>query len=158
MSIDRLISRLMTVYGEPKTDDPTGFLMEYQKALGGYPDEILDRTGDVVIRTIGPFWPKPAESVKIAAEIANEIWRNSARAAEERKQFETVQKAPASPDARARVQQIVDNYMTNTESQEAAIPMTTDVARDAFETMQRGSQNQYMHKNPPPRRRIGVVR
>ena len=149
MSIDRFIRRMMTVYGEPRTDDPAGFLMEYQKALGGYSDHILERAGDEVIRTIGPFWPKPAEAVKIARNVADSVWRDSNRAAEERKQFEAVQAAPNSPEARARVQQIMDEYTQNIEKQEAeSKAMKTDVSRPAFEAMQRNSKNQYLHRKP----------
>lgn len=149
MSVDRFIRRMMTVYGEPRTDDPAGFLMEYQKALGGYSDEILERAGDEVIRTIGPFWPKPAEAVKIARNVADRIWQASARATEERKQFEMVQAAPNAPEARARVQQIMDDYLQNIERKEAeSKAMKVDVSRPAFEAMQRNSPNKYLHAKP----------
>lgn len=147
MSMPEFIRRLMAVYGEPRTEDPAGFILEYQKALGGYSDEILAKTADQIIREVGPFWPRPAEAVRIARTIADRIWASSSRQLEERKQIEAVQLAPLTPEARARAQEIMDAYLGKSQPKDCD-PQSRklDVSKTTFEAMQRHSRNQYLHR------------
>jgi hypothetical protein len=72
MSVDNLLSRLMTVYGDPKTDDLEGFIREYRRALAGYSDKVLDKATDKIIDS-SLFWPRPAEVKAIAYGVAASI-------------------------------------------------------------------------------------
>lgn len=71
---DKLIARLMTVYGEPRTDDPDAFLAEYRKALAGYSAEVLAKAGDEIIKG-AVYWPRPAEAIATARRVAAELER-----------------------------------------------------------------------------------
>ena len=64
----RIIQRLMGVFGEPKTIDPQLFLTEFAAAIDGWDSHILEQTGKEVIRRC-KYWPRPAEVIEIAEEM-----------------------------------------------------------------------------------------
>lgn len=68
-----IIGRLLTLYGEPKTENVEGYLTEYAERLKGYSDTELEAAADDLIgRQMFRSWPTIAECVKAcdAARIA----------------------------------------------------------------------------------------
>jgi hypothetical protein len=62
---DLMLSRFLTLYGEPKTDNLEAFFDEYERALRGMARDILSAAADRVIKaTDGRWWPTPGECVK----------------------------------------------------------------------------------------------
>jgi hypothetical protein len=57
-----LVKRLAIIFGEPKTEDPEGFLAEYASATKGTEKDILNAAADVIIKQ-RKFrnWPTVAE-------------------------------------------------------------------------------------------------
>jgi len=70
-SSDGLISRLTNVYGEPRSDDPVGYLRELRAALAGWDEHTLNTAASRLIK-VAKFWPRPAEIIEIAEQIAAE--------------------------------------------------------------------------------------
>lgn len=69
-----MIDRFLTVYGRPKSDNPSGFIDEYAKALSGFSAVILDKAASRIMSTHEyPTWPALGECVKICREIAWEL-------------------------------------------------------------------------------------
>jgi hypothetical protein len=59
-----LLTRLGIVYGQPDSGDPVSYLAEIAKMLVKYPPHVLERAGDLIIRTHrGRSFPKPSEIV-----------------------------------------------------------------------------------------------
>lgn len=76
MSAEKVISRLSTVFGEPKTENPEDYIDEFLRAMAGYDAQVLMDACDEVIRT-ATFFPRPGEllaivSRKLAARAARE--------------------------------------------------------------------------------------
>ena len=72
-----IIERLITVYGEPKTDNPDLFIAEYAKALRGFDQRVLEFAADNIFRThTYPTWPTLGEIVRTANEVAAELYDN----------------------------------------------------------------------------------
>lgn len=66
-----LLSRFLTLYGEPKTDNVEAFFGEYEKALSGTAPDVLQGAADLVIREQEfRSWPTPGECVKACNKIA----------------------------------------------------------------------------------------
>lgn len=69
-----LLDRFLTLYGEPKTDNPALFVSEYRRALKGYDSAVLDRAGDIVVKAHRyPTWPTLGEVIATANRVAEEI-------------------------------------------------------------------------------------
>jgi len=62
VSSNPLVKRLAILFGEPKTEDPVGFLAEYANAFRGTPRDVLDVAADVIIKQRKfRAWPTVAE-------------------------------------------------------------------------------------------------
>lgn len=138
---ERLIARLMTVYGEPKTNDPGLYIEEFDKAVQGWSAEILDQAGDEVIRKC-TFWPRPAEIIERCESIA------AAREARKpRREVPEINWPPPTPEQRERSREIMRRATAvmrghMTPEQVHALP---SVDRVAFEKLQRESPNTHLH-------------
>lgn len=75
MSADRVIARLMAVFGEPKTPDPDLYVEEFRKALVGYEGHILDKAVDRWMKRDTAFWPRPGELLAEARSVAAPVRR-----------------------------------------------------------------------------------
>ena len=70
--MDKVIRRLIVVYGEPKDVEPKELFAEFFKALGSYRGDILSKAADLVIRERAfPGWPTVGEVVKACREVAD---------------------------------------------------------------------------------------
>jgi hypothetical protein len=59
-----LLSRLAIVYGPPESADPAAYLAEIAKMIAKYPPNILEKAGDLILRTHrGKSFPKPNDIV-----------------------------------------------------------------------------------------------
>lgn len=68
---DRIVSRFVTMYGDPKTDNLEAYFDEYAKALHGFSSEVLELAGDRILRNHAyRSWPTIGECVKICREAA----------------------------------------------------------------------------------------
>lgn len=92
---EQLIGRFMAMFGEPKTPDPDGFLVEYARAIDGTDADALRRAGDILIRK-STFWPKPSEVLDLVGEILAERDRKLAREEERKGKSLPVQMREAS--------------------------------------------------------------
>lgn len=140
---DRVVMRLTTMFGQPRTEDPEVYVVEFAKAIRGYDSEALEKACDEVIQS-STFWPKPVEIIQRAAQIAS--WRARLNA-----------KPPASDplpparseDEKARVRAMVAEFNRSiarmTAPMEAA-KLPDSVSRGDFEHMQRTSPNAALHR------------
>lgn len=137
----RIVSRLLTMFGEPKTDDPIAYMNEFERAVAGYSAEVLERAGNETIKR-SKFWPRPSEIVERADRIAAEI------AAEQRRRNPPPvepELPPPTPEQVARAKAIVaaaKAAMTAEQDKPRQLPR---VNREAFEAMQRTSPNRHLH-------------
>lgn len=140
---DRLIARLLGVYGEPKTPDPEMFIAEFGKAIEGWSIRVLDKVGDQLIRDC-QFWPKPAEVIEKAKAIAADMDRDgrapryrfpSKMGPYDEKTLETWRKAKIWRDS------IPDDYWDR-KTVRAPVPHPN---RKAFTDLQAKSPNTHLH-------------
>ena len=68
MNAAKTIQRLLTMFGEPKTDSPEMYLEEFAKAISGFPDSVLDKACDMAIQEC-TFFPRPAEIIQRAYRV-----------------------------------------------------------------------------------------
>lgn len=69
----KMLSRFITVYGEPKTDDPVAFLEEYARAIDGFDSVIIEEAATRVMRTHEyPTWPTLGEIIGACRMVAYE--------------------------------------------------------------------------------------
>lgn len=48
---NKLVSRMCIMFGAPETDDPQAWFAEMDRLLKGYREDILDKAGDLILRT-----------------------------------------------------------------------------------------------------------
>jgi hypothetical protein len=71
---DLMLSRFITIYGDPKTDNAEAFLDEFASALEGFSPEIVSKAANKILRTHEyPTWPSLGECVKSCREVAWEL-------------------------------------------------------------------------------------
>lgn len=140
----RLIGRLTAVFGEPRSSNRDLFLAEFERAIAGYADDVLDRAGSEVIAN-STFWPKPAEIREAARRIAAAM--SAARLPRNEPEPE-----PPTPESVARCKALVAELKRSVSERAVPPPATPRpfvVSRDAFRAMQIWSENDHLHK---PRR------
>lgn len=136
--VERLIERLTIVFGEPRTPNPVLYIEEIAKAVKPYSAEILEQAGDEVIRG-NTFWPKPGEIVEKAEGIA-------ARIASRNRKPEVREEWPEPTDEqRRRATELVERAKHAMASKSLSVEAVElpSVDREAFEAMQRSSQNDF---------------
>ena len=134
---DRLIQRLTTIYGEPRTEDPAAYVEEFAKAVKGYGAEALEEAGTQIIRR-SKFWPRPAEIIEQIEAIL------VAKAAKLRKPKPVVDLPPPTPEARAKAREIAELAKAAIAANKPASADPDELPsmnRDAFEAMQRNSRS-----------------
>lgn len=153
---ERLIDRLLTVFGEPKVDNPSGYLDEFAKALRGYDAEILEAAGDAVIREC-KFWPRPAEVRDHCESEGHRILLRRSDTRPKTGQSSEFSRNDASPETKARVDALVSDFkamVASRQIEKAPEEKWRDVSRPAFERMQRESPNGGLHRLTPQSRRM----
>lgn len=138
---ERLIARLMTVFGEPRTDDPILYIEEFRKAIRGWDADLLERAGDDVIRS-SKFWPRPAEIIeKLEAASRQREARKPPKPREP-------DLPPPTPEQVARSRKVLAMAMEAMSArkmkQENPAPVPY-VSRPAFEEMMRCSPNRGLY-------------
>lgn len=69
-----VLARLLNLYGSPKCDDEAEFFGEFQKALGGYCEQVLRIALDRVVRNrLYSTWPTVGEVNLTCAEVSAEL-------------------------------------------------------------------------------------
>lgn len=141
--IDRLMSRLHAVFGEPRTPDPDTFLHEFARAIGGWSDDVLAKAGDEIIRTC-TFWPKPAEVNEAAQRIVSATYKPTPYPA-------GPELPPPTPEEAERARKLVEEaaqviIKRGKEAMGIEDKPMRDVSRPAFESMQRNSPNEGLHR------------
>ena len=48
---NKLVSRMCIMFGAPETDDPQAWFAEMDRLLKGYREDILEKAGDLILRT-----------------------------------------------------------------------------------------------------------
>lgn len=70
----KMLIRFITVYGEPKTDDTAAFMREYETAMDGFSNAILDRATAMILKShTYPTWPTVGECFKACTRAAEEL-------------------------------------------------------------------------------------
>ncbi len=146
MTPQEFIARLVTMFGEPKTDDVGVFLDEYARVLSGFEPHIL---AEAIKRVIDneTFWPRPAELRKHALAVAERL-----QADKRRQSFindKIAQRRTLSDEERARhdvlmasFHEFMRDHATGSFEERTRLADTT---RPAFERMQRTSPNRGLH-------------
>lgn len=67
--VRKVLSRFKNIYGEPRCDDLAGFAAEYERALKGFADDVLQEAASRIIDGPLPYWPKPGEVRKAASDV-----------------------------------------------------------------------------------------
>ena len=147
----QLISRFMTIFGEPRTDDPKTFIAEFSKALEGYEPTALQLAGDYIVKR-HKFWPRPAEVVEAVEGVLRE------RSAKKPYQPPPDDLPPPTPEAKARTRALLQHALQTIEANrtgEEPPPAPVFPDRAAFQSMQRYSQNRALHQQAITKRMIG---
>lgn len=64
-----LLKKLITLYGEPRTDDPMDFLAEYANALRGFDDATFKAAANRIAKTrMVSTWPTIAECLEFCRQ------------------------------------------------------------------------------------------
>lgn len=101
--VDKLIARLINLFGEPKCDDPALYIDEVRRSLKGYAEDLIDLAGDRA-RDECKFFPRPAE---LREFMQQELSRRTI--GKPRDAFEHLDAIPApDPETAARVRALVD--------------------------------------------------
>jgi hypothetical protein len=70
-----VVSRFVTLYGEPRTDNAEALYSEYVRALKDFDEEALNLAVDEVVRMhTFPTWPTPGEVYKQALSEAAKLY------------------------------------------------------------------------------------
>jgi hypothetical protein len=73
--LQAVVSRFVTLYGEPRTDNAEALYSEYVRALKDFDQEALDAAVDEVVRYhTFPTWPMPGEVYKQALTEAAKLY------------------------------------------------------------------------------------
>ena len=128
---DEMLSRLSRMFGDPRTNDPDGYMDEFERALRGYSrDVLIQATNELIDNAARPFWPTVGEAraaCRKAAERLAMLAKGPARSAQE-------QEWPSpSPEEAARMMALITEAgkkMASVKDPERALP---DVSREAFE-------------------------
>lgn len=73
--LQAVVSRFVTLYGEPRTDNAEALYSEYVRALKDFDQEALEAAVDEVIRFhTFPTWPTPGEVYKQALTEAAKLY------------------------------------------------------------------------------------
>ncbi|CAN1724417.1 protein of unknown function [Hyphomicrobium sp. 1Nfss2.1] len=133
---DHVLSRFLTLYNEPKTDNLEAFFDEYERALGHFPAEVLRRAANRVIDDqVFKAWPTPGECRKAAEYVAQLMPKPVPTQAELDKQAE---KWPApSEESKARVRSLVELAKQNLRKPVGDIPANPNLRRGLTETSKR---------------------
>lgn len=137
---ERVISRFIAIYGEPKTDNPILFIDEVSKTLECYAPAVVEQVGTDVIRS-SKFWPRPADIVERADAICRKIDANKFVPDPEK------DLPPPTAEERARARKIMELAMAAmkvTGTREEPVK-NNPMQRPAFEAMQRNSRNTHLH-------------
>lgn len=106
--VDKLIARLINLFGEPKCDDPALYIDEVRRSLKGYADDLIEIAGDRA-RDECKFFPRPAE---LREFMQQELSRRTI--GKPRDAFEHLDlMPPPDPEAAARVRALVDKLKTH---------------------------------------------
>lgn len=143
-AIDQIIRRMLNIYGEPKCDDPAGYLAEMREALRGYSDAALARAGDLA-RNECKWFPKPAELRDLASRAAAEAYKPEQPARD-------ADMPQRTPEQIARAQALMDEFRRNMAGKfigSRDVVEAADASRPAFEAMQRSSRNGWLHRKAP---------
>lgn len=156
-AVDRLIERLLNIFGPPNCDNPADYIDELRGALKGYDWQTCMQMGDAA-RDRCKFFPRPAELREFADEIVREnAWKN-------RKPYEPEPEIPPpSPEQAARVKALVDEakqaIAENTIFDRKHETNWIAGQRPGFEKMQRESPNTHLHRvrtlTPASKRMMG---
>lgn len=136
----RIVSRLLTMFGEPRTDDPIAYMNEFEKAVAGFPASVLEQAGNDVIRR-SKFWPRPAEIVETCDAICRRM-----EAEKNAKNPKPVEEdlPPPTPEQRQRAREILTMAIAAMRKDDALKPLP-DVSRPRFEAMLRNSPNAHLY-------------
>ena len=144
--IDRLIERLLNIFGPPQCDDPDAYIDEIRGSLGKYAPDLLTVAGDKA-RDGCKFFPRPAE---LREFIADEL-RIRAIGKPKNALPQEPELPPPSPEQVERARKLVaEAAAVMDKSAKEAMGIEDeeprDVLRPAFEKMMRESPNQYLYR------------
>lgn len=126
-----VLSRFLTLYGEPKTDNVAAFLDEYERSLGHFSAEVLRRAANKVIDDqVFKAWPTPGECRKAADYVEQLMPKPRPSQAELDKQAE---KWPApSEESKARVRGLVELAKANLRKNYSDADLMRDIRRNGL--------------------------
>lgn len=139
----KLISRLLAMFGEPKSLDPDQFVKDFAKAIEGYSPELLEAAGDAVIRKC-TFWPKPAEVIAEAVRIGS-LTKGVFKAFPP-----SPEPPPLTDEQKVRVREIKRLAIAACDKVHEVLPPLPPppkVDRDSFEAMRSASRNPVHRKS-----------
>lgn len=149
--VDKLLARLIAIYGPPQSDDIDTLVEELRSSLQPYGADVLTAVGDRA-RAELRWFPKIAELIEIANAVRWDIAAPAREAERRRRAAEDAASDQRDFEKRAapeRIAALVAEFkrsMAEKDLMEAARqPKRTLPTRDDFERMQRSSRN-WMHK------------
>lgn len=145
-AIETAISRLLTVFGNPKTGDPDLYIEEFAKALKGTDPMVLEKAVDRWIKRDTPFWPRPGELLAEVERVASDLYNDKRRA--EHKPF-----APQTVDeaAIARVRAMVSKAIEAMQAEGHVVGKASETQWERgrereFRAMQERSRSPHLHQ------------
>jgi hypothetical protein len=135
-----LVKRLAIIFGEPKTEDPEGFLFEYANAFKGIPTHILDSAADVIIKQRKyRSWPTVAECLE-AVDMAQRQTVAKGKMLDPIKNFETWYEDRLERIRKATTRSEMQDVLDEIRPYDAARWIMPSRMRVALETMEKRCQ------------------
>lgn len=142
---DKLVQRLVNLFGAPECPDPAGYVEEIRDSCQGYADDILAEVGNR-LRDTCHYFPRPALIHEhIAAVIAS---RNIGKPKNLLPQEPEL--PPVSPEEAERARKLVEEASAimlkrGREAMGIKDEPPPDVSREAFEAARKASPNLHLH-------------
>jgi len=152
---DKLMSRLVALFGEPKTEDVETMCEEFREAMGRYNADVLKEVGDRC-RDRFKWWPRIAELITLANDAKWDLEAPAREAARAKAALDDA--AEYERDMARRVSKAsVDEIMVEFRAKMAALslaeairkPKLTAPTREDFQAMQLNSPNHELHRAQP---------
>lgn len=144
------IKRLVTLFGVPNRPDPAAFLLEFEEAVGRWPDDVLRKAVDRIRNEhVEGFWPMPGK-VRQFCEEALPPPRREPEPVDDR--------PPLTPEELERMHALTAKFKAAVEHMNQSHSDNVDCKagqRPAFEEMMRNSPNKHLHLSERSRRMMG---
>jgi hypothetical protein len=136
--LQAVVSRFVTLYGEPRTDNAEALYSEYVRALKDFDQEALEAAVDEVVKAhTFPTWPMPGEVYKQALTEAAKLYAKRHKPAPQTEQPTREDgRYKLTEEQRAHNRRMIEELKRQTITQRWERPTLPAPTRDVMEQLQ----------------------